>query len=187
MFEPAAAPSPDPDLTLIRSMARGDKEALEELYQRHGRVILAYLMGQLNDRQLAEEVLQDVMLAAWRGAGGFRGESRVKTWLVAIARLKAINVIRRSKPTTSELHDNIAADDTGLMRRVEIVDSQDSLRQAMRQLPEDQRETLELMFFHDMTGPEVAHLLGVSPGTVKSRVHRAKNTLRGLLMQKEVD
>jgi RNA polymerase sigma-70 factor, ECF subfamily len=76
--------TPDPDLRLVHAMAAGDTQALETLYARHGRSILAYLIGQLNDRQLAEEILQDVMLAAWRGAESFRGESKVRkphSWL----------------------------------------------------------------------------------------------------------
>lgn len=184
---PAMTPTPDPDLFLIRAMAQGDKAALDELYQRHGRSILSYLIGQLNDQQIAEEVLQDVMLAAWRGAGGFRGESKVKTWLLAIARLKSLNVIRRRKPDGAMLHDNIAAEDTGLMKKVEINADRERVRQALTELPDDQRETLELIFFHDMSGPEAARLLGISPGTVKSRVHRAKNTLRGLLLRREAE
>jgi RNA polymerase sigma-70 factor, ECF subfamily len=160
MAQAAHAPSPDPDLALIRAIANGDKSALDELYNRHGRYILAYLIGQLNNQQQAEEVLQDVMLATWRGAGGFRGESRVKTWLIAIARLKSLNVLRRRKPTPGMLHENLAATDTGPMQRVEVNDERAQVRKAMQKLPRDQRETLELVFFHDMTGPEAARLLG---------------------------
>lgn len=188
-MDPANTPptSPDPDLNLVRAMAQGDKSALETLYQHHAQAVLAYLLGMVTDREVAEEILQDVMLAAWRGAGGFRGESRVRTWLIAIARLKALTWLRRRKPAKAELHENLAADDTGPLLRVERRSEHDRVRAALRQLPHDQRETLELVFYHDMTGAEAARLLGVSPGTIKSRVHRAKNTLRGILLQKEVE
>lgn len=183
-----ASPTPDPDLLLIRAMAQGDKRAVSELYTRHGSYLLSYLIGQLGgDRQLAEEVLQDVMLAAWNGAGGFRAESKVKTWLVAIARLKALNVRRKHTLTNTLLHDNIRSDETGQIKKVERADEREAVRRALKQLPADQRETLELIFFHELTGPEAAEVLGVSPGTVKSRIHRAKQALRGILLQMEVD
>jgi len=178
----------DPDLPLLRAMASGDTSACAELYARHGRSILAYLIGQLSgDQKLAEEVLQDVMLAAWQGATKFRGESKVKTWLLAIARLKALNARRRKRPTAAELHENIAGDAPTPQHVIERYATRLSVREAIRELPDDQRETLELIFYHDLTGAEAAGLLGVAVGTVKSRLHRAKNTLRGILQRKEVE
>jgi RNA polymerase sigma-70 factor (ECF subfamily) len=179
--------SHDPDLLLIRAMALGDKGAMAELYTRHGRKILSYLLGQINDRHLAEEVLQDVMTAAWRGAGGFRGDSTVRTWLLAIARIKVLNVWRRREQDTAELDDEMMGDGFNVSARIEQSDEQEAVRRALYALPDDQRETLELIFYHDLTGPEAAEVLGVAEGTVKSRVFRAKRTLRGLLQQKEVD
>jgi RNA polymerase sigma-70 factor (ECF subfamily) len=85
----------DPDLCLVRAMAEGDTHALDQLYARHGPGLLVFLVGQLGDRQVAEEVLQDVMLVAWQGAAAFRGDSRVHTWLLVIARHRAINLLRR--------------------------------------------------------------------------------------------
>lgn len=175
----------DPDQALVQAMARGDTRALDELYARHGQRLLAYLVGLLDNRQLAEEVLQDVMLAAWRGAAGFRGESRVSTWLLSIARWQAISARRRRYPIIMPLDENAAHDDTGEFRRVEWEDDRTAVRAALRELPADQRETLELIFYHDLTGPEAAALLGVPEGTVKSRLNRAKTSLRRLLRWKE--
>lgn len=177
----------DPDLLLIRAMAQGNRNALSELYARHGNSILAYLMGQMDDRQQAEEVLQDVMLAAWDHAADFRAESKVKTWLLAIARRKAINVWRRKHPVSTPLYEETISDsDTGLLKRVVHQDEEEQVRQALKALSDDHRETLELIFYHGVTGVEAAEILGVSPGTIKSRLHRAKNQLRGLLQRKEV-
>ena len=85
----------DPDLPLLQAMAKKDSSALEELYRRHGPRLLAYLSARLEDVGLAEEVLQDVMLSAWQNASRFRGECRVVTWLMAIARNRAINAFHR--------------------------------------------------------------------------------------------
>jgi len=185
---PQTSPLADPDLPLIQAIGTGDKAALSALYERHGHAILAYLIGQLSgDRQLAEEVLQDVLLAVWQGAGSFRGESKVRTWMLSIARYQALNARRRRKPTPAELGEYIPSDDDGPQRVQEKHDQQATVRAAMRELPEEQKEALELIFYHDLSGPEAADVLGIAPGTVKSRVHRAKNTLRGLLKRQEVD
>jgi len=185
---PQASPLADPDLTLIQAIGAGDKAALSELYARHGQGILAYLIGQLGgDHQLAEEVLQDVLLAVWKGAGSFRGESKVRTWMLGIARYQALSARRRRKPTPAELGDYIPTDEDGPQRVQARNEQRETVRAAMRELPEEQQDALELIFFHDLSGPEAADVLGIAPGTVKSRVHRAKNTLRGLLKREEVD
>jgi RNA polymerase sigma-70 factor (ECF subfamily) len=177
----------DPDLQLVKAMGNGDVPALDALYARHGRSILSYLIGLLNDHELAEEVLQDVMLAAWRGAGEFRGESQVRTWLLAIARLQAFNALRKRKFASVPLAENIAGDDTGQFKIAELQAEQQSVQAALRQLPSDQKETLELIFYHGLSGIEAAQVLGVAPGTIKSRLNRAKTTLRRILQQKEID
>jgi RNA polymerase sigma-70 factor (ECF subfamily) len=176
----------DPDGGLVAAMARGETWALDDLYARHGRRLLAYLAGLLDDRQLAEEVLQDVMLAAWRGAADFRGESRVTTWLLAIARRQALGARRRRRTTVVPLDEDAPKDDSGVFKRIERQASQDAVRAALGQLPADQRETLELIFYHELSGAEAAGVLGVPEGTVKSRLSRAKTTLRRLLRLKEV-
>jgi len=173
------------DLGLIERIGRGDAAALEALYARHGHSLLAYLIGQVSDRQLAEEVLQDVMLAVWRGAARFRGESAVTTWLLAIARRKAITARQRRPPPEQALDEQTAADDSGPLEVLEHQSDRAAVRAALRALPDDQRETLELVFFHGLTGPQAAAVMGVAPGTVKSRLHRAKAVLERVLRLRE--
>ena len=175
----------DPDLPLIRSMASGDACALDELYARHGPGLLAYLTFRLDDRALAEEVLQDVMLAAWRAAHAFRAESRVLTWLLAIARNRATNACQRRPAPNLALGSQNQSIDADIEGVVELAGQYDELRSALRRLPEDQRETLVLVFTGGLTGAEAAKVLGVAPGTVKSRLSRARAALRALLRTKE--
>ncbi len=185
--EAAVVPS-DPDAPLVRRIAAGDRDAHRQLYERHARGVLAYLVGRLGQRAAAEEILQDVMLDAWRAAGRFRGESRVRTWLLAIAHNRACNEIRRQRRVT--LSDDPAATAAAAGRRhgdaprprwrtEEIID----LGQAVDALPDIHRAVLDLVFFHGLTIDETAEVLEVAPGTVKSRLSRAKAQLRERLGQ----
>jgi RNA polymerase sigma-70 factor (ECF subfamily) len=183
MTDEHARRSDDPDLALVRRMAAGEARALDELYAQHGPSILGFLVARLGDRQQSEEVLQDVMMAAWRNADSFRGDSSVRTWLLVIARNRATNVLRKNRPTMMPIHDEfeLSSADTGPQERVERIDAARTVRRALDELPAQQREVLTLVFFHQMTGPEVAAVLGITVGTVKSRLFRAKERLRGVL------
>jgi RNA polymerase sigma-70 factor, ECF subfamily len=178
-----------PDFALIQQIATGDSRALEMLYQRHGLALLRYLTGQLADRAQAEEVLQDVMFAVWRGAAEFRGESHVYTWLISIAHNRAINARTRLPHDNHEPIDRL---DTMVATTPPLIDSlleqleQVQVRAALSHLPAAQRETLELVFYHALNGPEAARVLGIAQGTVKSRLHRALITLRQLLKEARI-
>lgn len=174
----------DPDLPLIQGMASGNAQALDELYARHGSALLGFLIARLSDRALAEEVLQDVMLAAWKNAGKFRGESSVRTWLLVIARNRAINAQRRYSPTLVSLTavgDSLHSTDTGPFEAVAREFDREAVREALKHLPPSHREILTLFFYNHLSGPEIAEVLDIAEGTVKSRLHRAKEALRTIL------
>jgi RNA polymerase sigma-70 factor (ECF subfamily) len=135
----------------------------------------------LGERGLAEEVLQDVMLAVWRSAGQFRGESKVLTWLLTIARNRAINTRRKQTPILVTLHEALDTGDTGPLEHVMRQNEQRVVRDALFRLPEPQREILVLAFYHQLAEAEIAAVLGIATGTVKSRLHRAKAMLRRVL------
>ena len=172
----------DPDFALIQAITEGDVAALNELYTRHGANILNYLTSLLHDRTLAEEVLQDVMLAAWEHAADFRGDSKVRTWLLTIARHRAINTHRRAAPDLVPLDESAYTADTTPLEKVERKTQRQALQVALAQLPPFHQEILVLIFYHQLSGPEVAEVLGVTVGTVKSRLHRAKEMLRRIML-----
>ncbi len=176
----------DPDFALVRAVAKGDARAMNKLYTRHGPGILSYLCSRLGNRQWAEEVLQEVMLAVWQGAGGFRGDSRVFTWLMTIARNRAINALKRDKSQ----YDQALDDETGSIPGqndvvIEHNAQLDELQSALSKLPDEQRETLELVFIHGLSNHETAAVLGIPSGTVKSRLFRAKARLREWLDERD--
>lgn len=186
---PLRPPMPDADTALVRRVAAGDVEAHRLLYERFGREILAYLIGRLGDRPAAEELLQEIMLDLWRrSAARFRGESRVRTWLLAIAHNRACNEIRRRSRLT--VTDDPAAFANGANaspgsgpagpgRPEDLID----LEQAIIRLPEIHRAALELVFYHGLSIEEAAGVLDCAPGTVKSRLSRAKAQLRSDLTE----
>jgi RNA polymerase sigma factor (sigma-70 family) len=211
---PSPAPRADPDLPLVRGMARGDEAALRTLYARHRRGVWAYVLGQVGDPSLAEEVLQDVMLAAWRGAGAFRAESKVRTWLLTIAHNRAQNAVRRRNvpgvplgtlgglgsgdrdgaDDCDDCDDGAAVpggeveagrDDHAADAALVSADARFDLLAAVDALASDHRAVLDLVFFHDLSVAEAAQVLGVAAGTVKSRLFRARAALRYALVSAE--
>ena len=174
---------PTSDSELIQAMADGEVEALHQLYTRYGTTLLVYLISTIGDRPLAEEVLQDVMLAAWKGAARFRAQSSVKTWLLAIARHQALNARTRRPPPFEPLEPDkqLAVAHTQPEQLLEQGLADQELRQAILSLPAEQRETLELLFYQNLSTTEVARVMRVSPGTVRSRLSRARSTLRKLI------
>jgi RNA polymerase sigma-70 factor (ECF subfamily) len=168
----------DPELAALRAVADGDDAALQWIYTRHGPGVLSYLRGQLRDPALAEEVLQDVMLAVWRSAGSFRGECKLRTWLLTIAHRRALNARRRKRLPSQDIAATSPAHlpesppaDRGLALRTD-------LRLQLLELSPEHRASLELFFFHDLSIADIARVLDLPPGTVKSRLHRAKAQLR---------
>jgi RNA polymerase sigma-70 factor (ECF subfamily) len=177
--------TPDPDRDLIRAIARCDEQALETLYARHWRTVLAYLIQQLGDYQLAEEVLQDVMLAVWKGASGFRGECRVRTWLMAIARKRASTARLRRVSGALPLDESFASNGLHIFQHQAHHTGHDDVLSALGQLPCAEREIIILIFYYNLSGSEVALVMGVPEGTVRSRLRRAKVRLNKLLSERE--
>jgi len=175
-FYASAQAAADPDLALLSRIATGDQEAIEELYRRHSRVLLGQLRFMVDQPALAEEVLQDTMLAVWKGARTFRGGSRVRTWLLGIARRQARDRMRRQRPmpmADSELAQRPSPNPGPEAMAVERAEVR-RMAAALRTLTPVHREVLGLVFGAELSLAEVARVLEVPLGTVKSRLHAAR-------------
>lgn len=175
---PAAA-----DRDLVAAVAAGDQRALESLYQLHGSACFAYLLRRLDgDRPAAEDLLQDLMLAAWRGAAAFRGDSEVRTWLLGIAHHLWLQELRR-RSRRPRLSDDPEIQLEQLRQEDPRPEESPSggLRQAMDALPEDLRTAVDLTFGQGLRLQDAARILDLPLGTVKSRLFRARHQLRHLL------
>lgn len=175
------------DTRTIARIAAGDRQALTQLYLRHQQSLFSYLLQLTPDYGLAEDLLQDTLVAVWRSAHSFEGRSSVRTWLIGIARRQAHNALRqRGLPLAglSEL-DNTPAIDLEPEDAVLASAARDELNTAVRQLPLLHREVLGLIFVQQLSYQETAQVLGVPIGTVKSRLNHAKRSLRALLRPAE--
>jgi RNA polymerase sigma-70 factor, ECF subfamily len=174
------------DSDLVRKIAAGDHGALEALYRRHGQAVLAQLVLVIGDRTLSEEILQDTMLAVWDGAGGFRGESTVRSWLIAIARRKARDRLRRRRLRSVDetcLAESPAAEpgpEQLALGRAEAA----AVAALVGELSDTHREVLGLVFGAGMTLTEAAEVLDVPLGTVKSRLYAARAALARAMSEK---
>lgn len=169
----------DTDRALLRRVATGDERAFEELYARHGHALLAYAERLLGDRGRAEEALQDTFVAVWQGAGAFEGRSTVRTWLFGICRRQAL--ARARDRTVPHLPVDVAHDLPAAAPGPETValaraDAR-AVGAALARLPAAHREILHLMFGAGLGQREIAAVLGIPVGTVKSRLFHARAAL----------
>ena len=188
-FYANAEAAADPDLALLSRIATGDQEAIEELYRRHSRVLLGQLQLMVDQPALAEEVLQDTMLAVWKGARTFRGGSRVRTWLLGIARRQARDRMRRRRPlpmADSELAQRPSPNPGPEAMAVERSEARRMVA-ALSTLTPAHREVLGLVFGADLSLAEVARVLAVPVGTVKSRLHAARAAASRTMNEKGID
>lgn len=168
---------------LIARIASGERDALTELYHRERHPLFAYLLHLIGDVEVAEEILQDTFVAVWKSAGSFAGRSSARTWLIGIARRQAHNTLRRRSVPRANIA--AAAHLPGTLpepeERVITAATREEVVVAMTHLSPDRREALVLAFAHDLSYQEMADLLGIPVGTVKSRLNGAKRALKGLL------
>lgn len=164
------------DEELIAAMARGEKDALEQLYRRHAGWIGGRLAKATSSRDLAEEALQDAFVAVWRKPSSFRGEGDVGAWLWGIARRRLSSLARKRIDVPSTMTDD-AADQSADEQALANLEA-GRVRAAVDGLPAEQREVVERVVFRGQPLVDVARCLGVPVGTLKSRLHRARRRIR---------
>lgn len=174
------------DQVAVERMARGDQNAVGELYDRHGRLVYSLALRVLRDQGDAEDVVQDVFLQAWREAARFdltRGN--VVAWLLTVTRSRAIDRLRRrqSRPalTAQSTPDDRADDRPSAEVQMEWQSRAAEVRRALDTLPLLQRVAVELAFFDGLTHVEIAEQLEVPLGTVKTRVRQGLLKMRDCL------
>lgn len=171
-------PTADDDRLLLSGAARGDKGAMQRLYQRHHDALFAFIRMRCDDDATAQDVVHDAMLDVWRGAGRFSGKSSVRTWIFAIARNKLVDRVRRSSQLTfTDETPDIADDTPDAQTVIEASQNADLLRACLDKLKKVHLAAIRLAFFDDLPYDDIAAIEGVPVGTVKTRIFHAKKAL----------
>lgn len=168
------------DRELIRLIAARSHDAFAELYRRFSAPLFNFLLSLVSDQHAAEDLLQEVFLAVWKGAGRYRGAAAVKTWLFNIAYKQAVSHLRRRKEVLVDDLDQIVAapgspglSGDPIQNRIII--------QALERLTPQHRAALELVLYYKMSYREAAEVLACPVGTVKSRVSYARRQLQAMI------
>jgi len=173
------------DEALIGLIAEGDKRAMQVLYARHNVRVYRFILRMTANQSLAEDLVSEVFLDVWRQAENFESKSQVSTWLLAIARYKALSALRRR--TDEHLDDQMAAaiEDTSdnPETAVGVKDRNKIVQKCLTQLSSAHREVIDLVYYHEKSVDEVAQIVGVPPATVKTRMFYARNKMADLLKQ----
>jgi RNA polymerase sigma-70 factor (ECF subfamily) len=186
---PRGAVQETSDEALVLSIATGDKQALQVLFGRHNVRVYRFVLRFLNDEAAAEDLVSEVFFDVWRQASRFEARSQVSTWLLAIARNKALSALRRR--STEELDDEVAEfiEDPADNPEVTMQKKQRNsiLAECLTQLSAAHREIIDLVYYHEKSIDEVAEIIGVPQNTVKTRMFYARKRIAELMNGKGLD
>jgi RNA polymerase sigma-70 factor, ECF subfamily len=180
------------DLQLVRGTLGGDFRAFENIVDKYQGKIFRHLRKMVNDPSLAEDLLQDTFLNAYRGLNSFTGASSFSTWLFRIATNSALMYLRKERPETVEYDDKVLTDSVDVLTPspafvstpLEILlslEGKEKIEEAIDQLPLIYRSVVVLRDVEGFSLEEVANILGASIPAIKSRLHRARNIVRETL------
>lgn len=177
------------DEDLIARIAGGDRLAMQVLYSRHHVRIYRFLLRMVRNEATAEDLTSEVFLELWRQAGKFEGRSAVTTWMLGIARFKALSALRQRGE--QELDDEIAnaIEDPGDDPEIAVAkqDKGAALRDCLTKLSAEHREIVDLVYYHEKSVDEVAQIVGIPEATVKTRMFYARKKLSELLRDRGID
>jgi len=178
-----------PDEAVMKALAEGDKQAIQVLFARHNVRVFRFVLRLVSNASVAEDLVNEVFIEVWRQPGKFAGRCRVATWLLAIARNKAITVLRRC--SDAELDEETAmmiedpSDDPETT--IEKNDRSAILRKCLTQLSPVHREVIDLVYYHEKSVGEVAQIIAAPESTVKTRMFYARNQIEKLLEKAGID
>jgi RNA polymerase sigma-70 factor (ECF subfamily) len=171
------------DESLIQRIADGDQLAMRTLFARHRVPLYRFVLRIVRNASLAEDVLSDVFFDVWRQASQFEARSAVSTWLLAIARFKALSALRRR--TDAELDDETASTIADPADDPEVVlqkkNTGEMLRRSLASLSPEQGAVIDLVYYHGKSVSEVADIVGIPEATVKTRMFYARKRLAELV------
>jgi RNA polymerase sigma factor (sigma-70 family) len=171
------------DEALVALLARGDDGALAELYDRFGAVAYGLALRVVRDASLAEDAVQEAFLTSWRTASRFVAErGKARTWILTLVHRRAVDLVRREEARRAEpLKEHAEAGGGSAQEEAWLRLERSRVQDALKRLPDQQREAIELAYYGGFTQSELADRLGEPLGTIKSRMFTGLSRLRELL------
>lgn len=176
------------DAELYNKVLSGDKRALEQLYDKYEKILYSFSYRMMNQKQSAEEVVQEVFIKVWKGQGYFDpSKGKFSSWLLTIARNTSIDLMRKRKEPAYELEerDSLVSNEPSTEDLVEWKEQGAAVRNAVSQLGEEQRLVIDSFYFKGYTQKKIAEQFNVPLGTVKGRIRLALKHLRTALDEQE--
>src|SRR5947209_13781695 len=177
------------DEVLIGRIASGDRLAMQVLYARYHVRVFRFVLRLVRNESTAEDLTSEVFLDVWRQAGRFEGRSAVSTWMLAIARFKALSALRRRPEEELDERTAEAIEDTSddPQTALEKKDKSAIIRKCLTGLSAEHREVIDLVYYHEMSVEEVAEIVGIPENTVKTRMFYARKRLAELLRAQGIE
>jgi len=177
------------DEVLIGRIANGERLAMQVLFARHHVRVYRFVLRLVRNEATAEDLISEVFLDVWRQAGKFEGRSAVSTWMLSIARFKALTVLRRrpeeklDEEKAGAIEDHADDPEVALAKK----DKGAALRQCLSKPSAEHREIIDLVYYHEKSVEEVAGIVGIPQATVKTRTFYARKKLSELLKEQGID
>jgi RNA polymerase sigma-70 factor, ECF subfamily len=177
------------DEVLIARIAGGDRLAMQVLFARHHVRVYRFVLRLVRNEAAAEDLISEVFLDVWRQAGKFEGRSAVTTWMLSIARFKALSALRRKpeqeldEEAAAQIEDDADDPEVALVKKGKAA----VLRQALSKLSAEHREVVDLVYYHEKSVEEVAEIVGIPEATVKTRMFYARKKLSEILKEQGID
>ena len=177
------------DEMLLESISEGGRNAMHVLYSRHNVRVYRFVLRMVRDTTLAEDLVSQVFLDVWRTAGQFEGRAQVSTWLLSIARFKALTALRQRRHEDIEQEDVLEIADDTETPEAALDRSRTSaiLRACVAKLSPAHREIINLVYYHEKSVEEVGDIIGIPQSTVKTRMFYARKQLAELLKCAGID
>lgn len=174
---------------LIGRIAKGDRLAMQALFARHQVRVYRFVLRLVGNTAVAEDLISEVFLDVWRHADRFEGRSAVSTWLLAIARFKALSSLRRKpdeeldEEAAGAIEDTSDSPEAALQKK----DKGAALKKCLQKLSPEHREVIDLVYYHEKSVEEAAKIIGIPEATVKTRMFYARKKLSELLSASGID
>jgi RNA polymerase sigma-70 factor, ECF subfamily len=171
------------DERLIKAIASGNRSAMRTFYLRHNVKVFRFISRLVADRAPAEDLVSDVFIEVWSKAGSYEGRSQVSTWLLAIARFKALSAVNRHREVLGDAPAMELIEDTADTPEETVLkeDRTAQLRRCLAQMSREHREVIDLVYYHEKSVEEVAEIIQLPKNTVKTRMFYARKRLAQLL------